>query len=173
MLPWASISGLPELPPTMSLLVEMQKGVRMSRRSLTFIQLSGILKGEEPVARCEGPVEVGEGLHRHAVLRPARHRAVIQAQRECGVGIYLVPKALKRAPAMRADEAAIGASTASRTARAQRARIRVERARQLDHRIARLVHRGLSALPQLHADRGIVELRFRHHAGRERSRAIP
>ena len=44
-------SGLPELPPTMSLLVEMQKGVRMSSWSLTFIQLSGILKGEEPVAR--------------------------------------------------------------------------------------------------------------------------
>ena len=51
MLPWASISGLPELPPTMSLLVEMQNGVRMSSRSLTFIQLSGILNGGEPVAR--------------------------------------------------------------------------------------------------------------------------
>ena len=30
MLPSRSIRGLPEFPPTMSLLVEMQKGVRMS-----------------------------------------------------------------------------------------------------------------------------------------------
>ena len=60
----------------------------MSRRSLTFIQLSGILKGEEPVARCEGPVEIGEGLDRRAVLRPSRHRSVVQAQRECRIRIY-------------------------------------------------------------------------------------
>jgi len=39
-LPSASISGLPEFPPTMSLLVEMQNGVCIFQLSLTLIQLT-------------------------------------------------------------------------------------------------------------------------------------
>ena len=35
----------------MSLLVEMQNGVRMSSWSFALIQLSGILNGDAPVAR--------------------------------------------------------------------------------------------------------------------------
>ena len=51
MRPAASIKGLPELPPTMSLLVERQNGVCRSSWSFTRIQLSGILNGATPLAR--------------------------------------------------------------------------------------------------------------------------
>src|SRR5271154_4797002 len=51
MFPERSINGLPELPPTISLLVDMQNGVFMSSCAFAFTQLAGILNGAAPVAR--------------------------------------------------------------------------------------------------------------------------
>src|SRR5882672_7203072 len=50
-LPPVSISGLPELPPTMSLLVERSNLVCGSSSVFTLSQLSGIRNGSWPVAR--------------------------------------------------------------------------------------------------------------------------
>ncbi len=67
----------------------MQNGVCMSSWSLTCIQRSGILKGEEPVARSKARPQIGERFYRPAVLDPSLHGAVIEAQREGRVRIHM------------------------------------------------------------------------------------
>lgn len=59
--PLALIRGLPELPPTMSLLVERLKRVERSSLSLAFAQLGGTAKGASPVARSKKRERVVNG----------------------------------------------------------------------------------------------------------------
>ena len=84
---WAfvSMSGLPELPPTMSLLVDRSKRVCRLSVSFTFSQRvrdpEGLLAG----GALEQARQVREGGHLLSLLVPALHGAEIQPQREVGI----------------------------------------------------------------------------------------
>ena len=86
--PCASISGLPELPPTMSLLVEKLNGVFGSSLSFAFEPALRHANGSSPVARSIQARQARERLDLLAVLHPALHGAVAQAQRERRVRIH-------------------------------------------------------------------------------------
>ncbi len=60
--PLALIRGLPELPPVMSLLVEMLKRVSRSSWGLACIQLGGMRNGSWPVARSNATLSVVNGF---------------------------------------------------------------------------------------------------------------
>ncbi len=170
-LPLALISGLPELPPTMSLLVDRLNGVFMS--SLSFDALPALRDAERIGAggALEGARQPRERLDRLAVLGPALHRAVVQAQRERGVRIHAgAERGETRRARCRSVAERTGASTLSsyalRTARASG----VDAARQHDHRIVRRGDGGRAAFPQFQAHGRIGELRLGHQALGERRR---
>jgi len=73
----------------MSLLVEMQNGVRISSCSLTFIQLSGILKRRRAGRALEGTAQIRDRFDGSAVFDPSLYGTVIEAQREGRIGIYI------------------------------------------------------------------------------------
>ena len=69
------MSGEPELPPMMSLVVTRSNGVVGVRRSLAFSQDGGRSKGASPVARSKAPANSVKG----AILRPS---SVVQPRTE-------------------------------------------------------------------------------------------
>ena len=98
-----SISGLPELPPMMSLLVERLNRVLRSSLPFASSQLSGSLNGSHRWRARRGAPSRVKGGDVLAVLLPALHGAVIESQREGRVWVDARASAAKRAFAIFSD----------------------------------------------------------------------
>src|SRR5437868_2575880 len=135
-LPWASISGLPELPPTMSLLVERLKGVCGSSCARSASQLSGMRKGSSPVARSNRRASRVKG----SISRPSSFQPCT------------VPKLRRSVKVASGEAGAVGAEAGAGdllgggldggldlvlVALPHRAGFAVDAARELDHRVVR------------------------------------
>ncbi len=159
MRPAASMSGLPELPPTMSLLVDRLNGVARSSVARAARQLAGTANGGWPVARSNKRSSLRERRDGRSVLDPALHGPEVEPQRERGVGIDAgAEDGEARACDVlvrRLDDGFDLVLVPS----AQLARFRIELPCQHDERIVRGIDRGLAAVPQLHADGRVGELR--------------
>ncbi len=167
MRPSAAISGLPELPPTMSLFVERLNGVERSSEVLAVLPARGHAERLLTGRALEQPAQARERLDGRAVLDPALHAAEVQPQRERRIGVdaraeRCEPRArdlLVRHLDDRFDVVLVPF--------AQLARFGVERAREHDERVRRRVDGGLAAVPERHADRGVGEARAVDEARRD------
>ena len=173
MRPSAAMSGLPELPPTMSLFVERLNGVARSSVALRLLPARGNAERRLTRRALEQPVELRERLDGRAVLDPALHAAEVQPQRERRVGVDARAESCE--PCAR-DVLVRGFDDGFDLVLvplAQLARLGVERAREHDERVRRRVDRGLAAVPKLHADGGIGEAASRRRAAPRARRASP
>ncbi len=113
MRPFASMSGLPELPPTMSLFVERLNGVAGSSAERTFCHDSGTANGGWPVARSNSrPSRVNGST---AVPFSSQPWTVPGFRRSVNVasGYTFVPNTAKRAFAIASPATSVIASTSS------------------------------------------------------------
>ena len=174
--PFALISGLPELPPTMSLLVERLNGVFMSSASFArSASVSGTRNGSAPVARSNARDSRVNGSTGCAVLVPALHRAVVQPQRERRVRIHARAEHREARLGDRfAGDARGSRRPRPRSACAARAHRHRRRARARSSDPCDAATAAAAAVPQRAAarpDRASFELA--HERGRERVAAIP
>ena len=136
---------------------------------MTLIQLSGILKGDEPVARSNARPRwvngsTGVPFSTHPCTVP-----VVEPQRERSVGVdmgAIAPRIAQRRSFPMPPT--IGASTSSsKILRMQRESPSIERASSIMGS-SDCIDDGFAAFPELFAHRGIVELRFSHQPRRQR-----